>query len=113
MFSSIARRRFNLEGVLLDSHGNYILIACLVAWEMNVPFFDMQYHTELLEESYGVEESKKLHLHFKAGEHPYYPDGITDNTHLSVLGATEICKIFISELEKKQLSLAKYIKKKI
>ena len=31
---------------------------------MNVPFIDLQYLTEQLEESYGVEGSKKLHLTF-------------------------------------------------
>lgn len=112
LFSSIARRKFNEQGVLLDAHGNYTLIARLVAQEMNVPFFDMQYLTEQLEVSYGVEGSKKLHLHFAPNENSYIPDGITDNTHLSVLGATEIAKLFTSELKKQQLPLAKYLKKK-
>ena len=110
MFSSIARRKFNPEGVLLDAHGNYTLQARLVAQEMNVPFFDMQYLTEQMEVSFGVEESKKLHLHFVAGENAYFPEGITDNTHLSILGATEICKLFVSELRKQQLPLAMFLK---
>lgn len=110
LFSSIARRKFNEEGVLLDAHGNYTLVARLVAQEMNVPFFDMQYLTEQLEVSYGVEESKKLHLHFAPDENAYIPNGITDNTHLSVLGATEICKLFIQDLKRQNLPLAKYVK---
>ena len=110
LFSSIARRRFNEEGVLLDAHGNYTLQARLVAQEMNVPFFDMQYLTEQLEVSYGVEESKKLHLHFTPGENAYFPEGITDNTHLSILGATEICKLFIQDLKRQNLPLVKYVK---
>jgi len=111
LFSSIARRKFNEQGVLLDSHGNYTLIARLVAQEMNVPFYDMQYLTELLEESYGVEGSKKLHLHFAPDENKYIPAGITDNTHLSVLGATEIAQLFVTELKKQQHPLAKHLKK--
>lgn len=110
LFSSIARRKFNEQGVLLDSHGNYTLIARLVAQEMNVPFYDMQYLTELLEESYGVEGSKKLHLHFAINENNFIPEGITDNTHLSILGATEISKIFVNELKKQQHPLMKYLK---
>lgn len=110
LFSSIARRKFNEQGVLLDSHGNYTLQARLVAQEMNVPFFDMQYYTELLEESYGVEGSKKLHLHFAPNENSYIPKGIEDNTHLSVLGATEISKIFVNELKRQKNPLAKYVK---
>jgi len=110
LFSSIARRKFNEQGVLLDSHGNYTLQVRLVAREMNVPFFDMQYLTELLEESYGVEGSKKLHLHFAPNENAFIPKGIEDNTHLSVLGATEIAKIFVQELKRQEHPLAKYLK---
>lgn len=111
LFSSIARRKFNKEGVLLDAHGNYTLVARLVAAEMKVPFFDMQYLTENLEKAYGVEESKKLHLHFQKGEHEFFPDGIDDNTHLSVLGANEIAKIFVAELKRQNHPLQNYLKK--
>jgi lysophospholipase L1-like esterase len=108
--SSIARRKFNTEGVLLDAHGNYTLQARLVAQEMNVPFFDMQYLTEQMEIAYGVEESKKLHLHFEPGENAFFPDGKVDNTHLSILGATEIAKLFTQELLKQNHILSQYLK---
>lgn len=110
LLTSIARRRFNEQGVLLDAHGNYTLITRLVAQELKVPFFDLQYLTEQLEIAYGVEGSKKLHLHFAPGENPYFPDGITDNTHLSIIGATEIAKLFVSELQKQEAFLANYLK---
>lgn len=110
LFSSIARRKFNKEGVLLDAHGNYTLVARMVAGEMKVPFFDMQYLTENLETAYGVEGSKKLHLHYQPGEIPYYPEGKDDNTHLSELGANEISKLFVVELKRQNHPLAKYLK---
>ncbi|WP_445458115.1 rhamnogalacturonan acetylesterase [Flavobacterium sp. HNIBRBA15423] len=111
LFSSIARRKFNPEGVLLDSHGNYTLVARMVAQEMNVPFIDMQYLTEKLEESYGLEDSKKLHLHFAKGENSYFPDGKEDNTHLSKLGANEVANLAVKELAIKVEALRKFIKK--
>ena len=98
LFTSIARRKFNENGVLIDSHGAYTLETRLVAQEFNIPWVDMQYFTELLEESYGPENSKDLHLQYEKGEHPYYPEGINDNTHLSVLGATEIAKIAAEQI---------------
>lgn len=99
LFSSIARRNFNEQGVLIDTHGAYPMEAHLVAKEMNIPFIDLQYLTEKLEESYGIEGSKKLHLHYKAGEIAYYPEGKEDNTHLSELGATEIAKLVLQQVE--------------
>lgn len=110
LFSSIVRRNFNDKGALIDSHGEYPMEARLVAQEYNVPFIDLQYLTEQLEEAYGVEGSKKLHLHFKAGEIPYYKEGKDDDTHLSELGATEVCKLVIAALKETDLDLKKQIK---
>ncbi|TDD94080.1 rhamnogalacturonan acetylesterase [Flavobacterium cellulosilyticum] len=110
IFSSIIRRNFNEVGVLIPTHGDYTLEARLVAQELNVPFIDMEYYTELLEQSYGPEKSKKLHLHYKAGEIPYYKEDKADDTHLCVKGATEVAKIAINELMKTKLELVNYIK---
>ncbi len=105
LFSSIARRNFNEHGVLVNTHGEYPIEARLVAQEFNVPFIDLGYFSEVLEQSYGPEKSKDLHLHFKAGEHPYYPEGKTDDTHLSYKGALEIAKIVVAELTKMNLDI--------
>ena len=110
LFSSIVRRNFNEHGVLIDTHGEYPLEARLVALEYDVPFIDLNYFTEHLEESYGVEGSKKLHLHFEAGQEPYYKEAKHDDTHLSKLGATEVAKLAVAEIKLKVPSLAKHIK---
>jgi len=110
IFSSITRRNFNEQGVLISTHADYTLEARLVAQEYNVPFIDMEYYTELLEMKYGPEKSKQLHLHYKAGENSFFPEGKEDNTHLNVKGAAEIAKIAITELKKTKLDLVKYIK---
>jgi lysophospholipase L1-like esterase len=98
LFSPIARRNFNEQGVLISKHETYPMEMRLVAQEFNVPFIDMEYLTESLEIAYGPEKSKQLHLHFKPGEVPYYPEGKDDDTHLSIKGATEIAKIAVSQL---------------
>ena len=110
LFSSIVRRNFNEKGVLISTHGEYTMEVRLVAQEYNVPFIDMEYYTELLEQSYGPEKSKQLHLHFKAGEIPYYKEDKADDTHLGVKGATEVAKIAVEELKKTKLDIIKYIK---
>ena len=110
IFSSIVRRNFNENGVLISTHGEYTMEARLVAQEYKVPFIDMEYYTELLEQSYGPEKSKQLHMHFKAGEIPYYKEDKADDTHLGVKGATEVAKIAVQELKKTKLDIVKYIK---
>lgn len=99
LLTSIARRNFNDKGVLVPTHGEYPLETRLVAQEYKVPFIDLEYHTELLEQSYGPEESKELHLHFKAGENPYYDKDKADDTHLSLLGAKMIAQIVVSQIK--------------
>lgn len=109
LFSSIARRNFNDEGTLVDTHGEYPLEVRLVANDFKVPFIDLQYQTELLEDAYGVEDSKKLHLHFEPGENTYYKEGKHDDTHLSKLGAIEIAKLAIIQLKKQVPNLVKFM----
>lgn len=109
LFTSIVRRNFNDKGTLVDTHGVYPLEVHLVAQELDVPLIDLQFLTEQLEESYGMEGSKKLHLHFAPGEIPYYLKGKEDDTHLSVLGATEVAKLAIKELQIKVPMLSKFI----
>jgi lysophospholipase L1-like esterase len=110
LFTSIVRRNFNQYGVLVDTHGAYPLVTRMVANEFQVPLIDLQYYTEVLEEGYGIEKSKNIHLHFDVGEHPYYPDGKIDNTHLSVEGATEIAKIVVDQIKKLNIPLSKNIR---
>ena len=53
---------------------------------------------------------KKLHLHFAAGESSFYKTEKHDDTHLSLLGATEISKLVMAELKKSDLDLKNHIK---
>lgn len=75
-----------------------------------VLFIDLQYLTEVMETSYGPEGSKALHLHFEPGEHPYYPEGIGDNTHLSRKGALAVATLAIAEIKALEVPLEKMIK---
>ncbi|WKL49476.1 rhamnogalacturonan acetylesterase [Flavobacterium pectinovorum] len=99
LLTSIARRNFNQKGVLVPTHGEYPLETRLIAQEYKVPFIDLGYLTELLEESYGPEKSKQLHLHFKAGENAYYDKDKADDTHLSLLGANKIAQIVVNQIK--------------
>jgi len=110
LMTSIVRRNFNENGVLVDTHKEYPLVVRLVADELKVPFVDLQLLTEKLEISYGPEKSGKLHLHYKEGENPYYPKGKDDDTHLSELGATLVAQMAANDLKSMKSGLEKYIK---
>ncbi|WP_084625574.1 pectate lyase [Salinimicrobium xinjiangense] len=113
LFSSIVRRNFNENGVLVDTHGEYPLVVRMVAKDMDVPFIDMQLLTEQLEISYGPQDSKQLHLHLEPGEDAYEPRGVTDDTHLSKMGADLVARLALQEIARQDLELKKYIKKSV
>ncbi|MEN4761792.1 rhamnogalacturonan acetylesterase [Chryseobacterium sp. C39-AII1] len=110
LMTSITRRNFNENGVLIDTHKEYPLVVRMVAKDMKVPFVDMQLLTEQLEIAAGSEKSKLLHLHFKAGENPYYTKDKSDDTHLSRLGAESVAKLAVKDLKTLKTGLEKYIK---
>lgn len=110
LMTSIVRRNFNENGVLIDTHKEYPLVVRMVANDLKVPFVDMQLLTEQMEISYGPENSKKLHLHYKEGENPYYPKGKEDDTHLSKPGAEAVAKLAVKNLKTVKTGLEKYIR---
>lgn len=110
LMSSIVRRNFNENGVLVDTHKEYPLVVRMIANELKVPFVDLQLLTEQMEISYGPENSKKLHLHYKKGDIDYYPEGKDDDTHLSKLGAESIAKLAVHSLKTLKTGLEKYVK---
>ena len=111
MMSSIVRRRFNDEGVLLDTHGVYPTIARSVARDMDVPFVDMQLLTEELVLTSGVEGSKALFVWVKPGEYAMYPKCSQDNSHLSMEGGRLVAGLAAAELRRMGHPLALHLKK--
>lgn len=77
---------------LIDTHGLYRVAPRDVAVRMNCHFIDANKITHDLEQSLGVEGSKKLHMWYKPGEHPALPAGRQDNTHYNIYGAHEVAQ---------------------
>ncbi len=75
---------------LVDTHGLYRVAPRDVAERMNCYFVDANKITHDLEQSLGVEGSKKLHMWYKPGEHPAIPKGRQDNTHYNIYGAHQV-----------------------
>jgi lysophospholipase L1-like esterase len=84
LLSSIERRRFR-EGKAYDTLGEYPWAMAAVAVRLGVPFFDLTTPTLHLLDALGEEASRRL---FNQGIWPNYPDGVEDNTHLSLYGAS-------------------------
>lgn len=106
LLTPVARRRFDKEGKIQESHGEYSELARAVAREQQVPLIDMDKKTQELLQKFGPEQSKLLFLHLQPHEHPNYPDGVVDNTHFSELGARLVAQLVLAELKAQNLPLA-------
>ena len=83
---------------LVDTHGLYRVAPRDVARRMNCHFVDANKITGDLEQSLGVEGSKKLHMWYKPGEHPDLPEGRQDNTHYNIYGAHQVARLLAQAL---------------
>ena len=96
--------------VLIDTHGLYAVAPRDVAQRMNCLFVDANKITHDLEQQLGVEDSKKLHMWYKPGEHPALPDGRQDNTHYNEYGAKVVAGLLADALCEEIPLLKKYRK---
>lgn len=104
----IARRKF-VDGTLTDTHGVYPDIAREVAKEMNVPLIDMHQSSLELLVLLGEENTLPLFLQIPPGQFEKVPEGKIDNTHFSEKGATQMALLFVNEIKKQNIELAKYL----
>ena len=99
LFTPVSRRKFDKEGVAIETHKEYAALTREVAKEQNVLIIDLDEKSRALYQQFGAENSKLLFLQLQAGEHPNYPDGRADNTHFSEMGARLIAQLVLKELK--------------
>ncbi|HSK11705.1 MAG TPA: rhamnogalacturonan acetylesterase [Phnomibacter sp.] len=109
LLTPVARRKFDDNGKPVDTHREYSFIIQQVANKLDVPCIDVNQRSMDLYTSMGVEGSKCLFLHLLPGDHPNYPNGKTDDTHFSELGARLIAQIVLHEIRSKVPALKEYI----
>jgi lysophospholipase L1-like esterase len=109
LLTPVARRKFDQQGKIMETHMEYSELVRQVAKELSVPFIDLDTKSRQLLQHFGEENSKLLFLQLLPGEHPNYPEGKNDNTHFSELGARKIAQIVLSEIVALRLELSERI----
>jgi lysophospholipase L1-like esterase len=110
LVTSVNRRKFDENGKLEETLGDYPEAVRQLAKRLSVPVIDLWAETKLLYEACGPEESKRLFVWLEEGEHPNYPAGIQDDTHFSEYGAREVSRLVIEGIRELKLPLAVHIK---
>ncbi|HEX8557074.1 MAG TPA: hypothetical protein VF668_03175 [Pyrinomonadaceae bacterium] len=76
---------------------------------MKVPLVDMHRSTERALVRLGPDESRKLFLQLRPGEHPNYPKGVDDNTHFNPAGAEVMAGLAVEGVREQKLGLTKHL----
>jgi len=108
--TSIARRKFDENGQLIDTHGEYPRVVRDLGIELTVPVIDLEKASTEMISNLGYEASKIMYLHFEAGVFAKFPTGSTDDTHLSAIGASIICDQAVVEIKRLVPQLSPFLK---
>jgi lysophospholipase L1-like esterase len=109
LLTPVSRRKFDKENNAVETHKEYSALTREVAKETGVLFIDLDEKSRELYQQFGPENSKWLFLQLQPGEHPNYPDGKTDNTHFSEMGARLIAQLVLKELKALNIELTERI----
>ncbi|MBV2129481.1 rhamnogalacturonan acetylesterase [Arsukibacterium indicum] len=107
--SPICRRNFADDGSLKRDLATYANAAAKVASESEVSFFDLQQQSCDFWLQLGKAAAQPYFIQVPPDLYAKFPDGTTDNTHLSVQGASKIAQFFVRDLKAQQHPLAAYV----
>ena len=110
IFCTPTQRRFFEGGTIRNTHGDFPDAMKAVAQREDVPVIDLNASTKVLFETMGVEGSKKLLVHYKAGDFPWMQKDFADNTHFNPFGAYEVSKLVVMGLKQLNSPLAQYLR---
>lgn len=102
LITSLYRRLFQKDNKTLvpDTHGDYPEAMLAVGKECHVPVIDLCTLSKSLIEKSGPEQSKRWFMHLPEGRYPNYPEGKTDNSHLTYEGCVVFSGLIAAELRK-------------
>jgi DNA sulfur modification protein DndE len=112
LLTPIVRRKFDSNGILIDTHGDYPAVVREVAKELDVLLIDINESSKKLVGELGDEASKSLYIYVEPGKYKSLPDGKKDDTHFSELGATKMAELVVERILELNIDLVNYLKSK-
>lgn len=105
------RRMFADDGKSIkNTHGDFPAAMRSVAEREHVPVIDLNGMTTQLYLTMGVEDSKRLLVHYPANSFPGQDKALADNTHFNPFGAYEVAKCVVMGMKQNQLPLVQYLR---
>ena len=105
-----ARRSFDADGHIINTHGDYPEAMKTVARREQIPVIDLTQMSTTFYETLGVEGSKRALVHYPANTFANQDKPLADNTHFNPFGAWEIAKMVVMGLKQINSPLVNYLR---
>jgi len=95
LVTAVARRRFDPQGQVVESLGDFPEAVRRVAKERGLQLIDLNTASKQVYQALGVERSKLALLHYPANTFPGQTEPLRDDTHFSAYGAYEMARCVV------------------
>jgi lysophospholipase L1-like esterase len=109
LITAVARRRFDDQGKVFESLGDFPEAVRRVAKELSVPLIDLNASSKQVYQALGVEASKLALLHYPANTFPGQTVPLRDDTHFSAYGAYEMARCVVEGIRTGVPELAPFL----
>ncbi len=109
LLTAVARRRFDAQGQVVESLGDFPEAVRRVAKERSLPLIDLNASSKQVYQALGVEKSKLALLHYPAGTFPGQTEPLRDDTHFSAYGAYEMARCVTEGIRQGVPALAAFL----
>lgn len=109
LVTSMHRRRFDPEGRIVNTLGDYPEAMRQTARAENVPLIDLNARSRTLFEALGPEGTRKAFVHYPAGTFPGQEQALKDDTHFSAYGAYQLARCVVEGIRAGRLGIASYL----
>jgi len=107
--TSMHRRKFDDQGRIVNTLGDYPEAMRRLAKEENVPLIDLNAMSKALFEALGPDGTLKAFVHYPAGTFPGQEKELKDDTHFNAYGAYELAQCVVGGIRVNRLGLVKYL----
>jgi len=109
LVTSMNRRRFDENGKIMNTLGDYPEAMRQTAAEEKVPVIDLNAMSKDFYEAMGPENSKKAFVHYPANTYPGQDKALADDTHFNPYGAYELARCIVTSIIQQKLDLVNYL----
>jgi len=107
--TSMHRRKFDDQGHIVNTLGDYPEAMRRLAKKENVPLIDLNVMSKVLFEALGPEGTLKAFVHYPAETFPGQHEELKDDTHFNSYGAYELAQCVVAGIRSNRLGIVKYL----